>query len=248
ADQSTTVGVYALVTNPDGTPVATGTVVEWSLENALVSLLFDFTNVQTVTFNNEAVTADSFTQLTVRFPVAELVGVWAAADTQRLTNLAAAGYSIQERRITLDDELFYCDQSVVVAYRAEGVAANQVVAGEFSGNVYVYASVGGQREGIEFFVDNPCECPVLLVVQPVPSSILQGADSRVIIAGEESGGPIATGRLAYLAEPTKLGSLSWKIGRFDTISLSNEPTQAVNEVAGITETVTKFFILSVSGV
>lgn len=246
-DGGTTVTIYAMITNPDGSAVVDGTAVQWSTENDLVTLDHAVSNVATATINNEETRAESFTQITTQLPISELIGVWGAADTARTTNFGE-GATVAGQRITLANELLYCDQSVVVAYRTEGVAINKVTTGLESGNVFVYASIGGMREGLEFFIDNPCRCPMALFVRPNPTSILQQESSLVLVVGEEAGGPATIGRRVYTSEPSRLGTLAWTSGRFGTVSYAGERARAINDVLGITEIQTEFFPDSVTGV
>lgn len=247
ANGTSETNIYALVTDAAGSPVPQGIVVEWETENDLVSLENEKSTTWPLTIWDEEVQADSFTQLMVRFPVSELIGIWAKADTGRQKNYATEA-TLDGRRITLAEALPYCDQHLVAAYRCLGVARNTVMAGPSSGNCYVYGSVGGMRNQLEFYLDNPCQCPIWIDLTPQPSFIDQGAQSRILITGEEDGGPVATGRRIYLSEPTGLGSLNWKLGRFGAAKLKNEKSKAINDIHGLTQAKTRHFIKSVSGV
>ncbi|MBA7630061.1 hypothetical protein ES703_37569 [subsurface metagenome] len=187
--------------------------------------------------------------MTVDFPPSAVDGIYAYSDTARRNNFAAAGYQINGNIITLTGKLAYCDQSVLIDYRAGGMAVNYLKAGDEAEDVPVTAKMEGQADSGTVYIDNPCECLPMIRLTAAPTSINPGGRSSLIVYGEESG-PITMGRMVFMAEvsATKRGTLSWTTARLGTVGVANEQASAINEIAGVTQCEISMFPASVASV
>jgi len=248
ADGSSRAKLYAQVRDPDGEPV-NGLAVNWEADGASAALERATSNTQEISIRREPQRADNFYSVTVDFPPSAVDGVYAYSDTARRNNFAAAGYEINGNTITLTGKLAYCDQSVVIDYRAGGIAVNYLQAGNEAEDVTVTASVKGQADSGTVYIDNPCECPPSIRLTAAPTSINPGGSASLIVYGEESG-PITTGRMVFMAEvsATKRGTLSWTTARLGTVGVANEQAAAINEIAGVTQCEISMFPASVASV
>jgi len=248
ADGSSRAKLYAQVRDPDGEPV-NGLAVNWETDGASAALERATSNTQEISIRREPQRADNFYSVTVDFPPSAVDGVYAYSDTARRNNFAAAGYEINGNIITLTGKLAYCDQSVLIDYRAGGMAVNYLQAGDEAEDVSVTAKVEGQEESGTVYIDNPCECPPMIRLTAAPTSINPGGRSSLIVYGEESG-PITTGRMVFMAEvsATKRGTLSWTTARLGTVGVANEQASAINEIAGVTQCEISMFPASVASV
>ena len=248
ADGASRSKLYAQVRDPDGGPVD-GLVVNWEIDSDTAALNSEISSTQEILILSESQRATGFYSVNVDIPPSAVDGIYAYSDTARQNNFAAAGYTIEGNTITLTDKLEYCDQSLVIFYRARGMAINYLIAGDQAENVTVSADVEGQQESDVLYIGNPCECPPFIRLTAAPTSIYPGSKTSLIVYGEESG-PITTGRMIFMAEvsATKRGALAWTRARLGTVSVKNEDSAAINEVSGITQCEISMFPTSVSSV
>jgi len=248
ADGSSRAKLYAQVRDPDGEAVD-GLAVAWEADGAGAALERATSNTQEISIRREQQRADNFYTVTVDFPPSAVDGVYAYSDTARRNNFAAGGYEISGSTITLKNKLAFCDQTVLIDYRAAGMAVNYLQAGDEAEDVTVTAKVEGQADSGTVYIDNPCECPPQIRLTAAPTSINPGGRSSLIVYGEESG-PIATGRMVFMAEvsATKRGTLSWTFARLGTVGVANEQASAINEIAGVTQCEISMFPASVASV
>lgn len=241
--------LYAQVVDQDDVP-QDDIPVDWSLSRNLVTLDAASTNTQTLTISDEAQRAKSYYEVDVTFPPTSVVGVWTARDTRKETNLVASGYELDGNTIILPEELTYCDQSLIITYTAAGMALNWATAGTSPGTEKVTADVGGNDDIQELYIDNPCACPPDLTLHASPSNIKIGESSLIIAYLEIAGAPVTEGRTIWMtidSSPSR-GHLGWTQNNLGTVSVSNERTSAINEVAGFTQCELAMFADSVSSV
>jgi len=248
ADGSARAKLYAQVRDPDGDPV-NDLAVNWKIDSDTAALNSAASNTQEIIIRNESQRATGFYSANVDIPPSAVDGIYAYSDTARQNNFAAGGYAIEGNTITLTDKLDYCDQSLVIFYRAEGMAINYLTAGEDAEDVTVTVDVEGQQEAGTVYIGNPCECPPSIRLTAAPTSINPEGTTAVLVYGEESG-PITTGRMVFLAEvsATKRGTLAWTRARLGTVSIANEGSAAINEVSGVTQCEISMFPASVASV
>jgi hypothetical protein len=248
ADGSSRAKLYAQVRDPDGEPVD-GLAVDWEADGDSAALERETSNTQEIVIRSEPQRATDFYSVTVEFPPSSVDGIYAYSDTARRNNFAAGGYEINGNTITLTGKLAYCNQSVVIDYRAGGIAVNYLQAGDEAEDVTVTADVKGQVDSGTVYIDNPCECPPMIRLTAAPTSINPGGTASLLIYGEE-GGPITAGRMVFVAEvsATKRGTLSWTSARLGTVGVANEHTAAINEIAGVTQCEISMFPASVASV
>lgn len=248
ANGSSRAKLYAQVRDPDGEPV-NDLAVNWEIDSDAAALNSAASNTQEIVIRNESQRATGYYSVNADIPPSAVDGIYAYSDTARQNNFAAGGCTIDGVRITLADKLDYCDQSLVIDYRAEGMAVNYLTAGVEADDVTVTVDVEGQQESGTVYIGNPCECPPFIRLTAAPTSIHPGNKTAVLVYGEESG-PITTGRMVFLAEVSaaKRGTLSWTRARLGTVSVANERSAAINEISGVTQCEISMFPSSVSGV
>jgi len=216
-------------------------------------------NTATLLISNERKRASGVSLLETNFVVDSVVGIWAYADKERTKNFAPAdGYVIDGKNIYLTEEVFdFCDQMVFVSYYAKGMVKNTVVysaesyedpdADVLYGDVSVIGSLSGKDGTKLLYVDNSCKCTTSLSVTVDPSSIVKGESSSKITAYLENSGYPVTG-LVRMTEVSGKGTLSWSVMQTETILISGEKTNAVNDISGQTQCILGSTITSVSGV
>lgn len=248
-DGTTRVAVYARVTDQEGGP-ANNVPVSWAVRDGLCSLDAAVTNTQSITIFDEEVRAKSFYELDLKFPPAEVRGVYAYRDVWHSQDLAAEGYETDGNTVTLTRRLDYCDQLLRVSYVVEGVAVNWATAGIFSGTERVTADVSGQTGTVDLYIDNPCNCPPTITLSANPTSILIRESSSLLVYVEMGGAPIRDGRLVYMSidSSPSHGRLAWTRNRLGQVPMLNELCQVRNEIVGISQTQVQCFPASITGV
>jgi len=248
ADSSSRTKLYAQVTDEDGEPV-NGVVVAWSKTAGAASLLdYPTSNTKTTVIQNEKQKASDFYHVTVKFEPSSIVGIWAAADTQKKTNLASDGYTLNGNTIMLDTKLSYCNQSLIITYESDGIAVNYLTAGDTSEDVNVTADVEGETDTCIVYIDNPCQCPPSIDLTANPTYIKIDGTSQLLVYVEESG-PVTIGKYVFMNHVgTKRGKLSWAKARIGTVSIKNEKTVAQNDIDGVTQCEISMYPKSVSAV
>lgn len=249
ADGAARTKLFAQVKDSEGAPVD-GLVVSWSDDGGSASLLYTQTNTQEIRIGREQQRASNYYSVKVDFPPSIVDGVWAYSDVARKTNLAASGYTVEGNTISLAAKLAYCDQLLVVDYRSAGIAINYLQAGTVPEDVTVTAGLEGETDTGIVYIDNPCQCPSSLTLRAVPTSILIGEISALLVYMEDSG-PVTTGRTVYMSEVAAdevHGSLSWDAARLGQVDIENEESSAINEIAGVTQCELAMFPAGVSSV
>ena len=238
--------LYAQVKDPDGEPVG-DLAVAWSAEASAAALDYETTNTREILMlENQRSTG--FYTVDLDFPPSAINGIWSYADRARDTNLAN-GCVINGQTVTLAEKLNYCDQSLVISYRAAGMAVNYLTAGDASEDVVVTADVSGQQDRATIYVGNPCQCPPSIRLDVCPSSIYLNQSARALVYVEDSG-PVTSGRLVFMSEPTatRRGALGWTRARLGRVGISYEKSSARNEIAGVTQCEIAMFPAAVSAV
>ncbi len=248
ADGESRTKLYAQVKDATDEPV-NGIVVDWSIDSENSALDFMQSNAQEVLIRNEKQKASNFYTVSVDLKPGSVLGVWAASDTARATNLASAGYELDGNKITLSGKLAYCDQTLVISYYCAGAAVNYLTAGIEAEDVTVTADVEGQEDTGIVYIDNPCQCPPTIELTAAPTSINAGDESALLVYVEENG-PVTSGRYVFMSDKSaeKKGTLNWTRARLGTVSITNEKSTAINEIAGLTQCEISMFPASVSSV
>lgn len=248
ADAVSKTKLYAQVLDPDGEPV-NGIVVNWSHDSITASLAYAASNTQEILIQNERQKATGYRGFKTNIPASLIDGVYAYTDNGKTVNLAAGGYTIDGNNVTLTTRLSYCDQSLVINYRAAGMAVNWLTAGPAADDVTVTADVEGQQDKKIIYIENPCQCPPDIRLTANPSSVLKNELASLLVYVEESG-PVSTGRFVYMAETSeaKKGTLGWTTARVGQVRVKNEKSAARNEIAGVTQCETSMYPVSVASV
>lgn len=247
ADNESKTKLIVQVRDADGEPV-NGIIVDWTQNGDTADLTFAKTNTQTIMIQNERQTATDYYTLKTDIPASSIDGIWAYTDAAKATNLASGGYTIDNNTVTLTNKLQYCDQSLVVSYRAAGGAVNYLQAGYTAEDVTVTADVEGQRASEIVYIENPCQCPPSIRLTSAPSSIVLNEVSKLIVYVEESG-PVTSGRLVFMEESGgDHGDLDWQYARLGTVNIKNEKTSSRNEIAGVTQCEISMYAASVTSV
>lgn len=248
ADGESRTKLYAQVKDSNDEPVD-GIVVSWSIDSNNSALDFAQSNTQEVLIRNEKQKASNFYNVAVDLNPSSVLGIWAASDTARAINLASAGYELDGNKITLSGKLTYCDQTLVISYYCAGSAINYLTAGLVAEDVTITADVEGQEDTGIVYIDNPCQCPPSIELTAAPRSIAVGDQSALLVYVEENG-PVTSGRYVFMSDRSaeKKGTLNWTRARLGTVSISNERSTAVNEIAGLTQCGISMFPKSVSAV
>lgn len=249
ADGETQVKMYARVSDQNGDPVD-NVPVAWASKSGLVTLARATSNAGTVTIHDEEVRSKSWYEIDVQFPPDDIVGVWAYRDTGKTVDLAEAGYTVDGQTITLTNPLTYCDQLVRVSYTCRGVSVNRVTAGSTAGTDTVTASLAGNQDSKEFYLDNPCKCPPSITVKANPTSIKVGEAALILVYVEIGNAPVTDGRTVYMTMSSNPvhGGIEWTKSRLGNITVSNEQTESIKEVSGLSQCEISMFPDSVSGV
>lgn len=248
ADAVSKTKMFAQVRDPDGNAID-GIVVNWSHDSITASLAYETSNTQEVLIQNERQKATGYRSFKTNIPASSIDGVYAYTDTGKATNLVADGYTIDGDEVTLTTRLSFCDQSLVVNYRAAGMAINWLTAGPAADDVTVIADVEGQQDKKVIYIENPCQCPPDIKLTAAPGSIIKNELASLLVYVEESG-PVSTGRIVYMSETSevKKGTLGWATARVGQVSIKNEKTAARNEIAGVTQCEVSMFPAVVSAV
>jgi len=216
-------------------------------------------NTATILVSNERKRASGVSLLEVAFVVDSVVGIWAYSDKERTKNFAPVdGYTTEGKNIYLTEEVFdFCDQMVFASYYAKGMVKNTVVYSAESyedpdadilyGDVNIIGSLSGKDGTKLLYVDNSCKCTTSLSVTADPTSIVKNESSSTITAYLENSGYPVTG-LVRMTEVSGKGTLSWSEKQTETILISGEKTNAVNDIVGQTQCILGSTITSVSGV
>ena len=247
--------VYARITDADGNPVS-NVVVDWTLEfegnfSGLAKLQQASTNTDTVRFFREKKQAESFYRVKTELAAKTILGIYAYRGSSRSHNFAAAGYTLDGDTVILSESLEYCDQTLLVDYEAEGVAANYLIpngSGTLGQTATLKASVSGQEASDEIYINNGCQCPVTLSILANPASISVGESCDILVYAEEAGGPVTDGRQVFLEQSAKIGFLKSLVLNLAAIAINNEQTEAANVIAGVTQCEISMFPSSVYGV
>jgi len=248
ADGSSKTKLLVQVKDPDGEPVD-GAVVSWETDSDTATLDYATSNTQEVLIRGEQRRASNFYTVATAFEPSAVDGIWAYSDVAKSVNLIDGGYEINGKTITLTDPLTYCDQLLVIDYRAQGMAVNYLTAGNVAEDVTVTADVEGQQDRKTVYIDNPCQCPPTIRLTASPTSITINSVSKLLVYVEESG-PVTAGRIVFMSESgaVKRGVLDWTSARIGQVSVINEKSVAKNEVAGVTQCDLSMFPASVSSV
>lgn len=248
ADATSKTKLFAQVRDPEGEPID-GIVVNWSHDSITASLAYDTSNTQEILIQNERQQATGYRSFKTSIPASVIDGVWAYTDTGKVSNFAEDGYVIDGNDVTLNGRLAYCDQSLVINYRAAGMAVNWLTAGITADDITVVADVEGQQDKKIIYVENPCQCPPDIKLTAAPGSITKNEAASLLVYVEEAG-PVTGGRLVYMYETSeaKKGVLGWTSAKVGRVSIKNEKTSARNEIAGITQCEVSMYPAAVTAV
>jgi len=248
ADGASTGKLLAFVTSM-GQAAPDNTIVTWSADSG-VTLASATSPTQPYLISNVIHKADNYYQVTVDYPVSAVVGIWAYADLQHTKNFwdaTKSGCTIDGTVITVDSPFQYCDQTLVIAYKAAGCAVNTVTAGATAADVTVTAEAGGAQGGIDVKMGNPCACGSSMTLRQSPAaSICIGNEVDVLVAAEMYGGP-ATGMTAKFSL-TGCGTLSSTKKTLGSVAVKNEIGYVANDISGVSQVTCAIFPASAPAV
>lgn len=247
ADATSKTKLFAQVRDPEGEPVSC-IVVNWSHDSITANLAYATSNTQEILIQNERQKATGYRSFKTSIPASRVDGVWAYTDPGKATNLAVAGYTIDGNTVTLTNKLNFCDQALVVSYRAAGMAVNWLTAGPAADDVTVTADVEGQRASEVVYIENPCQCPPTIKLTAAPSSVIKKEAASLLVYVEESGPVVGRYVYMYEASEAKKGTLGWTSARVGQVKIKNEKTAARNEIAGITQCEISMFPAAVTAI
>lgn len=262
------IDIYAQVTDGEGVPLTTPSVITWSFDPLLPERIWYKypsvgksvqQNTSTMLISNELKRASGFSSVELAFIPSSIIGIWAYADKARLFNFAPpGGYVIDEKSVLLTDESFlYCDQQVFVSYYADGMARNTIIyslgytepegAESAYGSLTAIASVSGKEDTAEVYVNNSCKCQSTLSVKVNPSTIIIGQSQAKISAYLENSGSAVSG-IIRMVEVTGKGTLDWSAQATSTIRITDTKSEVINAIVGVSQCVVPDNINSVVSV
>lgn len=256
--------VYAQVKDGNGVPI-NDSVVSWTFDPLTPLYLWFkypeqgktcYQNSSILLVSNEVVRATGFNSLALAFEPDTVIGIWAYADKNRVSNFIDDGYVIDGNNVYLTGNSFsFCDQQVYVSYYASGMVKNTIVydttisdpSGIVNyGSTSVVASISGREDTMELHVNNSCKCKSSLTVKVLPTTIVVGVENAKIEAYLENSGVPVTGTIR-MSEIGGFGSLQWA-SRVTSTSETSENTDAINVVSGVSQCVVSSAISTVTGV
>lgn len=268
-DGNTDLIIYAQVKNGDSVPI-NNAVVEWFFEPANAKdMWFKYPhspanlqktasqNTQEMLIPSEIKRASGVNSVSTEFEASSILGIWAYSDKSRSFNYAANnGYVIDGKTVYLTLTQFnFCDQMVVISYMASGMVKNVIVydekayesptAVQLLGEVNVIASVSGRDNVKLLYVDNSCKCKTSMTITANPTTISTG--QSVIDVYVENGGCPAN-VVVHMLEVTGNGYLAWADKATETITITGEKTEVVNDIFGQSQCVLSCPITTVTGI
>ena len=243
ADGESTGTLLAFVTDRNG-PVSDNTMVHWAADGG-VYLEQDYTPTGPYLISNTVHRADNYNEVTVDYPVSEVIGIWAYSDRQNKNNFwdeSQSGCTFEDNTIRVHYPFTYCDQTLVVTYVTSGCAVNIVTAGDTAKDVKVTADVGGAQGTIDVKLGNTCACGSSLNVKKnTDSDICIGNEAHILIWAEINNSP-AIGSIANISL-TGCGSLSSKKKILQYADIKNEigyVFNSINNVSQVTCSITPY--------
>jgi len=252
-DSSTYINVYAQVKDGSNVPI-NNKVVDWLFSpEEPISVNFKYPilgktstqNTERMLISKELVKTSGFLKVETKFEIAEVIGIWAYADKDRIKNFAPTdGYTIDGKTINLTEEVFtYCDQTVFVSYYADGMVKNTIeylpVEGEIGdtlfGELVVISSVSGKDASQILYVNNSCQCVPSLRVETSPTSCTLGENVKITAYVEIGGIPVVG--TVRMQELSGFGTLQQTVMQTGEITITEEVSEVVNNINGVSQCV-----------
>lgn len=233
--------LLAFVTGPDGEAVPDNTIVAWTAGIG-VTLDEDFTGTGNYLLGKQKHRASNYYTVTVDFPIAEVIGVWAYADGNNKNNYWDSYGSFSGNTITVHKPFDFCDQMLRVAYITAGCAVNKVTAGYTALDVDVTAEIEGASDTIKVKLGNTCDCGSSLNIKVNPyGAICIGNLAHVLVWATINNKP-ASGKNVQIRITAGCGELSSENKRLSTAQILNETGFVSNPVTGVSQVSTEIDI------
>ena len=218
------------------------TIVTWETESGL-TLAFAATATGDYLLNGKKHKARNFYEVQVDFPIKEIIGIWAYADSSNNENFWEPEFgSFDGDVITVRTPFAYCDQSLKITYITSGCAVNTVTAGEIALDVEVTANVEGSTDSITMKLGNTCACGSGLNAKINPhDSICLGNLAQILIWATISKIP-ATGQRIEVRLTSGCGELSTENKILRNAEIQNEASFVENVIAGVSQVSTQIDI------
>lgn len=233
--------LLAFVTGPDGEAVPDNTIVAWTA-GAGVTLDEAYTGTGNYLLGKQKHRASNYYTVTVDFPIADVIGVWAYADGNNKNNYWDAYGSFSGNTITVHKPFAFCDQMLRIAYITSGCAVNRVTAGYTAKDVDVTAEIEGASDTIKVKLGNTCDCGSSLNIKTNPyGAICIGNLAHVLIWATINNKP-ASGKNVQIRITAGCGELSSENKRLAAAQILNETGFVSNPVSGVSQVSTEIDI------
>ena len=234
--------VLAFVKDSQNNPAQDNTVVQWRTKGTGITLDCDRSATGDYLLSSQIHKASDYYTVSVNYPVKEVIGIWAYADSGGRDNFWNSEGFFSDRTIKVKKPFAYCDQTLRITYITSGCAVNTITAGKSAGDVEITADVNGAEDTGKIKLDNTCVCgsDLNVAVNPV-GSICLGNKANILIWATINQKP-ATGHRIKARITSGCGQLSSQNKILKSVSVLNEVSYAQNVVNGITQAVTRISI------
>ena len=135
--------LLAFVTDSENEAAQDNTIVTWNAESG-VTLDSNVSATGDYLLTSRKHNATNFYEVTVDYPISEVIGIWAYADSGNNNNYWEEEFgSIDGNTITVRIPFAFCDQLLRITYITSGCAVNYITAGSTSRDVRITADVEG---------------------------------------------------------------------------------------------------------
>lgn len=227
--------LLAFVTDTESEPI-NDVIVDWTIGSGLSTLETAQSRTGSYLLSNKKHNATNYYTVTVEYPVSEVLGIWAYADSGYKNNFWEPVYGeISGSTLTVRTPFSFCDQLLKVSYITSGCAINKVIAGSSPQDVIVTSDIQGASDNLTVKIGNPCACGSSLNVKRNPTdSICLGTSANILIWATLNNMP-ATGYPVKARLTEGCGSISSENKTLSTASILNEAAHTFNVVTGVTQ-------------
>ena len=227
--------LLAFVTDQNGDAVPDNTVVSWTAKEGLTLDEKD-TGTGDYLLARKKHRASNYYTVSVDFPIAEVVGIWAYADGSSQLNYWEEEYcSFSGNTITVRRPFVFCDQMLRISYITAGCAVNMVTAGSTAIDVLVTAEAQGAIDTINVKLGNTCDCGSSLNIKVNPyGPICIGNLAHVLVWATINNQP-ASGNSVQIRVTAGCGEMSSGLKTLGTVKITNEICYVNNTVLGVSQ-------------
>ncbi|MBU8912341.1 MAG: Ig-like domain-containing protein [Desulfobacterales bacterium] len=230
--------LLAFVTDNEGEPVPDNTIVSWTIEDG-AALDAPHTNTGNYLLTNRKHQAENYYTVSVDYPISDVIGIWAYADSYGQHNFWDDNGSFDGKKITVANKFSFCDQMLRIAYVTAGCAVNKVTAGSAAMDVEVSADVEGAKDTISIYIGNPCACGSSLNAKVNPyGAICFGNLAHILVWATINNAP-AAGYPVQLRITSGCGELSSENKTLQTAEIINELSHVNNDITGVSQVETE---------